>query len=293
MASAGGSRGPYRGIFTPLVTPVDEDEAPDLESLRRLVDFQLEKGIHGLWVMGTTGEFASFDEGERSAAAEAVVERARGRVPVIVNVSDAATRLVVRHVRRAQEAGADAVAVTPPYYYPHSQGELLRHFRAVADSSELPVFIYNIPQTVRVKVALQTAITLATEGTVTGIKDSQNDLEWFRQLVLALKERGIGGFTAFAGTRQLIDAAMLAGASGAVPSIANSHPDLCVKVFEAADAGDFAGASRLEDQVVEIESRIVAQTGSNNANVIGAIKAALQKRGVLSSATITGPLIAD
>jgi 4-hydroxy-tetrahydrodipicolinate synthase len=283
----------YRGIFTPLVTPLAQDESLDLESLRRLVDFQLENGIHGFWVMGTTGEFAAFDENERFFAAEAVVDQTRGRAPVIVNVSDAATRLVVRHAARAREAGADAVAVTPPYYYPHSQGELLDHFRTVAASTELPVFIYNIPQTVRVKVGLQTAITLATEGTVSGIKDSQNDLEWFRQLVLALKGKGVQGFTAFAGTRQLIDAAVLAGAAGAIPSIANSHPDICVRAYEAAASGDFTTAARLEDQVVEIESRITAAVGSVNGAVIRAIKEALRLRGVLSSAKLTGPLIGD
>jgi 4-hydroxy-tetrahydrodipicolinate synthase len=283
----------YRGIFTPLVTPVNEDESLDTESLRRLVDFQLENGIHGFWVMGTTGEFAAFDENERFAATEAVVDQTQGRVPVIVNVSDAATRLVLRHAKRAREGGADAVAVTPPYYYPHSQGELLAHYRAVAASADLPVFIYNIPQTVRVKVGLQTAITLASEGTVAGIKDSQNDLEWFRQLVLGLKSKGVEGFTAFVGTRQLIDAAVLAGAAGAIPSIANSHPDLCVKAYESAAGGDFAASARFENQVVEIESRISANVGSNNGAVIGAIKEALRRRGVLSSAKLTGPLIED
>ncbi len=174
-----------------------------------------------------------------------------------------------------------------------AQAELLDHFRTVAASTELPVFIYNIPQTVRVKVGLQTAITLATEGTVRGIKDSQNDLEWFRQLVLALRGKGVQEFTAFAGTRQLIDAAVLAGAAGAIPSIANSHPDICVRTYEAAASGDFTTAARLEDQVVEIESRSTAAVGSVNGAVIRAIKEALRLRGVLSSAKLTGPLIGD
>src|SRR3954451_7535113 len=97
--------GRHRGIVTPLISPVTEDEAPDLPSLRRLVEFQISAGVSGLWAMGTTSEFASFDESERAAVIGATVEAAAGRVPVIANVSDASTRLTIRHGRRARELG--------------------------------------------------------------------------------------------------------------------------------------------------------------------------------------------
>lgn len=281
-----------RGIVTPLVTPLTSDERIDAPSLRRLVDSQIDGGVHGLWVMGTTGEFAAFDADERRLAITTVVEQAAGRLPVVANVSDAATRLVLLHARNAQQAGADAVAVTPPYYYPHSQAELLAHYRAVAGSCDLPVFIYNIPQTVRVAVGLETAITLAREGTVAGIKDSQNNLEWFRELTLALAPMR-PGFMAFAGTRHLIDAAVLAGAVGAIPSLANSHARLCVDTFLAAERGDFASARKAQSEIVSIESRIHAGIGSKNAAVIGAIKAELHRRGVIDSPTVTAPLLPD
>jgi len=282
----------FRGIFTPLVTPITSDECLDLSSLAQLVNFQVENGVGGLWAMGTTGEFASFDEIEREHAIRCVVESAHGRVPVIANISDAATRLVLRHLRRAEEAGAAAVAATPPYYYPHSQSELLAHYRAIAASSALPVFIYNIPQTVRVSVGLQTAVTLAEEGSVAGIKDSQNDLEWFRELTLRLGERP---FAAFAGTRHLIDAAVLAGAVGAIPSIANIRPELCVQIFNDAVGGDFVGARASQNQIIEIESRlrVVARDGSRNAATIGALKAELCRRGVIATAEVTQPLLPD
>jgi len=260
--------------------------------MRRLVDFQIAQGVHGLWVMGTTGEFAAFTEDERAALVGCVVEQASGRIPVVANVSDAATRLVLRHAARAEKAGANAVAVTPPYYYPHSQGELLSHYRAVAATTSLPVFIYNIPQTVRVAVALQTAVELAEDGTVAGIKDSQNNLEWFRELTLRLG-RSRPAFRAFAGTRHLIDAAVLAGAAGAIPSLANTHPTLCVATYESAARGDFAEAARSQTQIVEIESRIGAGVGSRNAATIGALKARLLRQGIIDTATVTAPLLPD
>jgi len=280
----------FRGIFTPLITPIDLHEGIDLASLRRLVDFQVRAGVHGLWAMGTSAEFASFSADERAAAIEAVVETAAGRVPVIANVSDASTRVTVQHGRRALRAGADGIAATPPYYYPHSQDELMVHYRAIQDAVDLPLFIYNIPQTVRVRLELRTAYQLAEEGTVSGIKDSQNDLEWFRQLVVFTRQRRLA-FWAFAGTRYLIDAAVLAGAGGAIPSLANAFPELCVQAYEFAIAGDFAGAADVETRIIEIEQvAATAQGGSPNAAILGFLKTVLEARGVIANSALTAPL---
>lgn len=280
----------FHGIFTPLVTPITRTGAPDFDSFERLVRFQLEGGVHGLWVMGTSAEFAAFSPDERAGAVAAVVETVAGRVPVIANVSDAGTRLAIQHAQLAAEAGADAIAATPPYYYPHGQDELLAHYRAIHDAVDLPLYIYNIPQTVRVRVDLASARWLAEEGIVAGIKDSQNDLEWFRQLVQFVRDRDIP-FVAFAGTRYLIDAAVLAGADGAIPSIANAVPDLCVAVYERAATGHFAASDRLESRVISIESAArLVQGGSANAKTLGLIKSILCERGVIAGASLSLPL---
>jgi 4-hydroxy-tetrahydrodipicolinate synthase len=278
------------GIFTPLVTPITADESPDLASLERLVRWQVECGVHGLWAMGTSAEFASFDEAERASAIGTIVQATGGLVPVIANVSDASTRLAIRHATRARAAGADAIAATPPYYYPHSQDELLAHYAAIREAVDLPLFIYNIPQTVRTRVELVTAETLAAQGIAAGIKDSQNDLEWFRQLALFTRSRNLS-FTAFAGTRHLIDAAVLAGATGAIPSIANAFPELCVDVYESARSGDFGHAAGVEGRIIGIE-RLAGQTklGSRNAATLGFIKAVLADRGIIATAGLTLPL---
>lgn len=280
----------FAGIYTPIVTPIHPDESIDLVSLGRLVEWQIERGVHGIWAMGTSGEFASFDGGERARALQAVVAAADDRVPVIANVSDASTRRAIAHAREAVQAGVSAIALTPPYYYPHSQDEVLTHFRHVREAVDLPLFIYNIPQTVRVNVSLPVARTLAVEGTVAGIKDSQNDLEWFRQLVLSVRRENLP-FAAFAGTRHLIDAAMLAGADGAIPSVANAFPDACVDVYEAALRGDFASASRRQTFIVDVESASLAlSAGSRNAHVLAVLKAILVERGVIDYGGLTYPL---
>jgi 4-hydroxy-tetrahydrodipicolinate synthase len=278
-----------RGIFTPLITPISPDESPDPGSMARLVQFQIGSGVQGLWSMGTTSEFASFDESERAAMVEATVDAAAGRVPVIANVSDASTRMAIRHGRHARGLGVDAIAATPPYYYPHTQDELLAHYRAIRDAVDLPLLIYNIPQTVRVRVELGTATALAAEGTAVGIKDSQNDLEWFRQLAL-FTSRSAPGFALFAGTRHLIDSAVVAGATGAIPSIANAFPELCLEAFHATVGGDLPRAAQAERTIIEIESAAVAAGSSRNAALIGLQKAILYRRGVIAYPGLTAPL---
>lgn len=280
----------FHGIFTPLVTPLDDHETPDLDSLSRLVEFQLAGGIHGIWALGTSAEFASFSERERALMTETIVRQVADRVPVIVNISDASTRLAIRHGNHAVRLGASAVAATPPYYYPHSQDEVLSHYRQLHEAIDLPLFLYNIPQTVRVRLELSTVKRLIAEGVVAGIKDSQNDLEWFRQLAL-YAEREQPSFALFAGTRHLIDAAILAGGHGAIPSIANAFPDLCVAVYEAAARGDFRAAAGGSRTIVAIESvNAGIHPGSRNAATLGLIKAVLQHKSITTTARLTSPL---
>lgn len=258
--------------------------------MRRLVELQIAHGVHGLWVLGTSGEFASLTRDERAAICTTAVEQTNGRVPVIVNVSEASTRGAIACARDAALAGADAIAATPPYYYPHSQDELLTHYRRLRTAVDLPLFLYNIPQTVKVPIALATAGQLAEEGTAAGIKDSQNDFEWFRQLTAFLAGSGID-FHAFAGTRSLIDAALLAGAAGAIPSIANAFPWLAVEAYDATVAGAFQRAADCERAIIRLEAIPLARTvGSRNAALLGFQKTVLHDRGVISSPALAEPL---
>jgi 4-hydroxy-tetrahydrodipicolinate synthase len=282
-------KGGFRGIFTPLITPVAPDGAPDLDALKRLVQFQSSRNVSGFWAMGTSSEFAAFDASERAVAVEAVASAARG-VPVIANVSDAGTRRAIEHGRNAASVGATAIAATPPYYFPHSQDEVEAHFRAIRDAVDLPLFVYNIPQTVRVRVELPTLFRLIRDGVVSGMKDSQNDLEYMRLVAVSVRERG-DAFTLFAGTRYLIDAAVLVGADGAIPSIANAFPALCVEAYEHASAGDFRAAAALCERLARLESlALSAGSGSRNAAVLGFVKAVLAGEGVIESPRLTAPL---
>src|SRR5579859_7240019 len=281
------------GIFVPMLTPLFADESVDIVSMRRLVDFLVGAGVHGIWAMGTTGEFAALPESERARAVEATVDQVAGRVPVIANIGDSSTGLALRHAGHAVAAGADALALTPPHYYLHSMDEMLTHFRTLKGAfPELPLLIYNIPQTVKVKMSLATTLQLAREGTVQGIKDSQNDLRWFRSLAHAIRADGLEDqFRLFLGTRILIDAGRVIGAHGAIPATSNVAPAAAAETWEASLRGDFHLAGQAQEVVMGYEDLVsVAHGGSAEAASFSSMKVILREWGVIADARLTRPL---
>jgi 4-hydroxy-tetrahydrodipicolinate synthase len=275
-----------------MLTPLNPDETIDRASLHRLIDFLVDGGVHGIWVMGTTGEFALLPESERARAVALTVEHVAGRVPVIANVGDSSTALALRHARHAVEAGADALACTPPHYYLHSMDEVVTHYRVLKEAfPEQPLFIYNIPQTVKVRMTLEATLQLAREGTAAGIKDSQNDLQWFRTLAAGIRQEGRESqFRLFLGTRTLIDVGIVAGAHGAIPANSNVVPRACVMAYESAVAGDWAGARSAQALATRYDDLAeVARGGSANAATLSSLKQVLHSWGIIDDPTIARP----
>jgi 4-hydroxy-tetrahydrodipicolinate synthase len=267
---------------------MNDDESPDLESLASLIDFLIGNGVHGIWVNGTTGEFPCFDASERAAIVRRTVATVAGRVPIIAGIGDCSTRLAIHHGRLAAEAGVDAIALTPPYYYVTSQSELLDHFRRLRAEVDAPLMVYNIPQTVKVKLDVSTMLQLADEGTVMGLKDSQNDLDWFRQVMIGARRAG-KDIRGFLGTQALIDAGLLAGAHGAIPSTSNIAPRACVGTYEAARRGDMASANLYQERVIATRSIASVVQGSTQGAILAGMKSALKLMGVIKSARVSGP----
>jgi 4-hydroxy-tetrahydrodipicolinate synthase len=281
------------GILAPMVTPLHDDERVDEAALRRLVDFLVTAGVHAIWALGTTGEFAGLSAKARATAVETTVDAVAGRIPVIANVGDSGTNLALGHAQAAVAAGVDGLALTPPHYFPHSMDEVRAHFEAVKSRfSDLPLFAYNIPQTVKVAVPPATILDLAQAGAIQGIKDSQNDLQAFRRLALAVHAQGLSpGFRMFLGTRCLIDVAAQVGAHGAVPAFANIAPRACVEAWRRSRSADPLGAADAQAEVMSLEELVSRATGgSANAAVLGVMKTVLKHWGVLECTHLTRPL---
>ena len=182
----------FGGILPPVCTPLTESCDVDIASLRRLLDFHLTAGVHGIFLLGTSSETTLLSDRQRATVIETGINAVGGRVPVIVGVLDTSTAAVIDQARTAQELGADAIVVTAPFYVSVNQAEILEHFRRVRSAVDLPILAYDIPVTVHSKLAKETVLKLAREGTIVGIKDSSGDEGNLRSLVV--EGRDIPGF---------------------------------------------------------------------------------------------------
>jgi len=279
-----------RGIIVPILTPLNADETVDTASLRRLVNYLLDNGTHGIWASGTTGEFAALSDRERIISIETVVDEVAGRVPVIGNISHASTQLTVNLAQAVQGSGLDGIAATPPYYYPNAQDEIIDHYRYIHDRAGLPLWVYNIPVTVKTAVAPGTVATLASEGTVVGIKDSSGAGEPLAELNLLCAQGDIQ-ILRFIGSVFRITTAGHVGVHGAIPGLANLVPAISSRGWEAGEAGD-AEIARECDALLVAASKIakVAGGGGPNAASFSGMKSALKMMGVIDSDTVSRPL---
>lgn len=278
-----------KGVVIPILTPLKPDETVDVPSLRRLVNYLIDNGVHGIWVSGTTGEFGNLTDKERLISMEAVVDEVAGRVPIIGNVSGGSTQLSISLALDAREMGMDGLAVTPPYYYPNSQDELLDHYRHIQSRVGAPLWVYNIPQTVKTAVAPGTIATLAGEGTVVGVKDSSGAGELFAQLNV-LCEQGDISLLRFLGTSLRIGNATAVGAQGVIPGIGNLIPAACARGWEAGEAGDAKTVRESNAQILTMQKiGNLAKGGSPNAASFGGMKSALKIMGVIDDDTVSRP----
>lgn len=256
-----------RGIIPPVVTPLTPDQDLDLPRLRTHIDHMLARGVHGIFVLGTTGEFYALDEREKQAVTAAAVEHCHGRSPVYVGTGAETTREVIRLTKMAEHEGADGVSVITPYFIKPTQAELVAHFRAVAESTTLPVVLYNNPATCGgLSIEPETAGRLAEVPNVIGIKDSSGDLQ---NTIEIIRSTPRDTFAVLNGRDTLILAALQFGAQGAIPASCNIAPDLCVGIYETFVKGDTEAAKGLQARLHPIRMAMTLGTGN------GAVKEAM------------------
>ena len=232
-----------KGIIVPLLTPVDAQENVNYEQLDKLVDHVIEGGVDGIFVMGTSGEFARFTMEERAQIIRAVVKRTNGRVPVYAGVSDCGERLVKMHIKNAADAGVDAVVTTVPYYFPTvSEKEMISFFTNIADFSPVPVVMYNIPVTVGAAISCRVISEVCSHPNIVSIKDSSGDALYLDKLLARFQRED---FTVLVGDESLLLPGYQKGVDGCIPSMANPFPRLLAGVYSAACEKDAAKLSAL------------------------------------------------
>lgn len=282
----------FHGVVPPLCTPLTEDGEVDTASLRRLAAFQLEAGVHGLFVGGSTGEISQLTDAARDTAVRTVVEVAAGRVPVLAGAVDTGTRRVLEHARRAQALGADAVVVTAPFYVGVGEAEVRAHYESLHAALDVPLVAYDIPANTGYKLPYSLVTALAREGVIVAVKDSSGDLEGFQRVMDGAAGTGVACLT---GSETLADLAMARGADGIVPGLGNVDPHGYVRLYEAARAGDFAAARAEQRRLADLFARLTGipdrgRVGRISA-ALGAFKAALHARGVIQHPYAQAPLL--
>jgi 4-hydroxy-tetrahydrodipicolinate synthase len=255
------------GIIPPVVTPMTPDQEIDLGGLRAHIDRQLAAGVHGVFVLGTTGEFYALDEAEKQRVVAAAVEHANGRAPVYAGTGAETTREVVRLTKMAETEGVAGVSVVTPYFLKPTQPELFDHFRRVAESTSAGVVLYNNPATCAgLSIEPDTVAKLAALPNVVGIKDSSGDLQNTIEIIRSTPRET---FSVLNGRDTLILAALQAGAQGAIPASCNIAPRLCVDIYESFANGDLAAAREFQARLHPV--RMAMSLGTGN----GAVKEAM------------------
>jgi 4-hydroxy-tetrahydrodipicolinate synthase len=278
------------GIIPPMCTPLTDDGEIDVSSVHSLVEHLLAGGVHGIFALGSSGEFASLTGEQRQTLLAAVVAAVRGRVPVLAGILDTSTSRCIENGLAARSAGADALVLAPIYYFRASQIELIDHFRAVNAAVGLPMLAYDVPTAVNVKLELATIKQLADEGVIVGLKDSSGATEAFRRVLLAT--RG-DDFRVFTGSELIVDACLWMGAHGSVPGLGNILPAEYVQIYDLARAGEWAAATKIQERLLTCFYELIAQgdpTYSFSASALGGFKTGLKLKGAIRSTRLAAPL---
>ncbi len=245
----------FRGSFTALITPFDNG-AFDEDAFRRIVEFQITSGTHGLVPVGTTGESPTLSHDEHRRVVELCIEQAAGRVPVIAGAGSNSTAEAVELTKFAKKAGADGVLVVTPYYNKPGQEGLYRHYRAINDAAEIPILIYNIPGRSVIDMSVATMARLFALPNIVGVKDATASMSRVSQ------QRGAMGaqFCQMSGEDATALGFMAHGGHGCISVTANVAPALCAAFQNACHAGDFAKALMLQDRLMPLHEALFVES---------------------------------
>ena len=239
---------PKEGVIAALWTPTDAHGRVLRDELAAQVQFLRAKGVHGLMVLGSTGEFPHIEPGARKDLLETVLSMA-GPLSIMANVSDIRPAVVADLARSARGLGAHSVAVLAPWFYPLAQDDLQEFFVRTGEAAELPVFLYNFPERTGNRIALETIAKVAARTTLAGVKQSGAEFEYHQPLAALGREKG---FVVFTGNEARLAEAMALGVAGCVSGLANAVPELVVEIFSAVKLGEVDRAERATARTREV-----------------------------------------
>lgn len=245
----------FTGMATAIVTPMHTDGSIDYEALGRFVEFQIDSGINGLVVMGTTGENATIEPEDQKKVIAYTVEKVAGRVPVIAGTGTNNTEHVLRNTRNACQVGADAVLVVTPYYNKATQNGLVTHFTAVADESTLPVILYNVPGRTGCNLLPKTVAKLSEHPNIAAIKEATGSLAQMIEIMHLCGDK----IDVYSGEDGLTVPMMAMGAKGTISVLSNVAPRQSVAMTDACLRGDYAAAAKMQCDLLPLINALFSE----------------------------------
>ncbi|ANE48915.1 hypothetical protein SY83_13435 [Paenibacillus swuensis] len=228
-----------------LITPLHADQSVNVNTLRKQVNRFLDSGVHGLYVLGTTGEFYALCTNDKLLIAQTVINEANGRLPVHVGVGGNSTEDVIRMSRNMADLGADVLSVITPYFMKFTQAELLNHYERIAEGSSLPILLYNIPLFTQNILEPDTVKTLSSHSNIIGIKDTSGNMD----LTTSYINYAGPEFSVLGGTdSQWLDV-LKAGGDGAISALTNLVPTLFVEIYRSYMSGEREKAEHLQQLI--------------------------------------------
>jgi 4-hydroxy-tetrahydrodipicolinate synthase len=238
-----------KGSITAIVTPFDNNGAIDYESYKALLDIQLKNGTSGIVVAGTTGESAALSEEEYAALIRFTVQHINGEIPVIVGAGSNVTARAIRHSYVAKREGADALLILNPYYNKPTEEGIFKHYKAIADSTELPIILYNVPGRTGYNMKASLTLRLANEiENIIGIKEASGNINQIMEIIDQRPE----DFKVFSGDDALTLAVLAAGGDGCISVVSNQVPLQFSRMINAALAGDFTLARKIHYELLNL-----------------------------------------
>ena len=271
---------PFSGVVPPVVTPNTPDHQLDIVSFERSINRLIEAGVDGLFFLGSSGEVVFATDERRDQIVREAVRIVDHRVPVLVGIIDTQTERVLEHGRRALALGADALVATAPFYALGGPADVEEHFRILHQELDAPLFAYDIPVCVHTKLPWKMLARLGAEGVLAGVKDSSGDDVSFSHPL-----------TLLTGHEIVVDGALLSGADGSVPGLANVEPEGYVRMWKAAQEGNWAEVKREQDRLNEISHIFDVTSGVQGYGAgVGAFKCALNLMGIFDSDQMPRPV---
>ncbi len=277
---------PLHGIIPPLVTPLRDNETLDVDSLERLIEHLISGGVHGLFILGTTGEEQSLSYAMRHKMIREACRINNGRLPMMVCISDTSIVESVKLAQVAADCGATGVVSAPPYYAATGQPELVQFYDELVPQLPLPLFLYNMPSHVKVNFSPNAVAEIARNQKVVGFKDSSANAVYFQTVMYKMRDRK--DFSMFVGPEEITGECVLLGANGGINGGANMFPELYVAMYNAASTGNLKEVVRLQQLIMQISDTIYT-VGQHGSSYLKGLKCALSVLGIIDDDFVASP----